>query len=206
MDRPLLGRIHAVGARGRSRIAGARRRRASAASSRDWLLDARAHPARRRGRLARRRRRRRSTACARGFDARRRRRASCACTATAIPATCCGRERRARTSSTSTTPARARRCRTCGCCCRATARRCRAQLAHVLEGYERFMDFDPRELAPDRAAAHPAHDPPQRLDRAALERPGLPDRLSVVRRARRYWEEQATASCASRSRRCDGRA
>ena len=92
--------------------------------------------------------------------------------------------RAARTSSTSTTPSPARRCRTCGCCSRATARAMTRQLARRARGLRGLHGLRLARAAPDRAAAHAAHDPPQRLDRAALERPGLPDRLPVVRRAR----------------------
>ena len=55
------------------------------------------------------------------------------------------------------------------------------QLLDVLEGYEAFMDFDWRELALVEPLAHAAHAAPQRLDRAPLERPDLPDQFPVVR-------------------------
>ena len=57
-----------------------------------------------------------------------------------------------------------------------------------------------RELRADRAAAHAAHDPPQRLAGAALERPGLPARLPVVRQLGLLGPADAR-SCASSSTR-----
>ena len=168
--------------RGRSRTAPAldvatlRRR-----EPRDWLLEHEHHPARRRSRAGAASPTRALDAVRRGLRRAPARCACCACTATAIPATCCGRDAR---------PALRRPRRRAhgpggaGPVDAAVGRPrgdARASSRDVLEGYEAFMDFDRARARADRAAAHAAHDPPQRLDRAALERPGLPDRLPVVR-------------------------
>ena len=161
-----IGRLHAVGARAAVR-APASTLDVDSLRRRQPRLAARAcehHAARQRRRLARRSSTPRSPPSRR--LRRRRRCAPCACTATAISATCCGPSA-ARTSSTSTTPSTARRCRTCGCCSRATARRC-APAARRARGLRDVHGLRLARAAPDRAAAHPAHDPPQRLDRAAL--------------------------------------
>ncbi|MCK7500155.1 MAG: hypothetical protein MZW92_64980 [Comamonadaceae bacterium] len=95
--------------------------------------------------------------------------------------------------------AAARRCRTCGCWSRATRRRWRGSsndAAGRLRAVQRLRR--PRARA-DRAAAHAAHDAPQRLAGRALERPDLPAQLSVLRH-RGLLEPADARSCASRSR------
>ena len=74
----------------------------------------------------------------------------------------------ARTSSTSTTPAPASRCRTSGCCCRATARQRTAPAQRPARRLRAVPRLRPARAGADRAAAHPAPDPLQRLARAAL--------------------------------------
>ncbi len=109
--------------------------------------------------------------------------ASRGCTATATPATSCGRPTGpgARTSSTWTTRAPASRCRTSGCCCRASASSAQQQLGPPARRLRAVPRVRPRRTGADRAAAHAAADPLQRLAGAALGRPDLPDQLPLVR-------------------------
>src|SRR6201999_4491250 len=52
-----------------------------------------------------------------------------------------------------------------------------------IERLSRIHGLQPGRARADRAAARAAHDPPQRLDRRPLGRPGLPRRVPVVRHA-----------------------
>ena len=76
------------------------------------------------------------------------------------------------------------------------------QLAAVLDGYE-LHGLRLARAAPGRAAAHAAHHPSQRVDRAPLGRPGVPGRLPVVRRPGLLGRPDDAAARAARR---DGRA
>ena len=55
------------------------------------------------------------------------------------------------------------------------------QMRWLLDGYGAFMQFRRARAFVDRAAAHVAHDPPQRVDRGALGGPGVSRGVPVVR-------------------------
>ena len=174
--------------------------RASATPARDWLL-AQRHRSRRTPQpaldaaLRRGARRRRSGASTR--PARRD-----AAPARRLPSRQRAVDRRAaRTSSTSTTPCNGPAMQDLWMLLSGDRAAMARQLRDAARGLRGVHGLRLARAAPDRAAAHAAHDPPQRLDRAALERPGVPDRLPVVRRARPTGPSRARG-CASSSRRC----
>ena len=200
-----VGRLHAVGAAGRSRTAQHARRRD--VRRRAARLPARARTSSRPTQLPGWR-----DAADAALDAGRRRLRSArprahAAAARRLPSRQHAvARRRARTSSTSTTRARARRCRTCGCCCRAIAASMRAQLAHAARGLRGVHGLRRARARADRAAAHVAHDPPQRLDGRALGDPAFPAAFPWFGSAA-YWSQQTTQlreqiDAMARGRRC----